>query len=271
MEFGWLKWTGLMLAMLRGLGGVIGEGSPQFTSMFVFRDSLIDPGNNNYLRSLAKANYLPYGVDFYQGPSGRFCNGRTVIDYLGDMLGISLPAYANLFATEKSTFRGVNYASAAGGTLEETGQNLGERYSLSQQVQNLESTLSQLKNLMEDDQEELSSYLAKALVIMALVHSLGLRKFLVGGIGPLGCIPNQLATDVPPPGKCASFTNDIVGMFNDRLISLVDELNSKYNGSVFAYANIYGGVTDILNNAKAYGFSVVDKACCGGLEETEGR
>ncbi|KAG8373432.1 hypothetical protein BUALT_Bualt11G0023700 [Buddleja alternifolia] len=304
MEFGWLKWTGLMLAMLRGLGGAIGEGSPQFTAMFVFGDSLIDPGNNNYLRSLAKANYLPYGVDFYQGPSGRFCNGRTVIDYLGDLLGIpALPAYANPFATEKSTFRGVNYASAAGGILEETGQNLGERFSLSQQVQNLEGTLSQLKSLMEDDEEELSSYLAKALVIMALgsndyinnylqpsfyttssvytpkdyadllikrytrqilaVHSLGLRKFLVGGIGPLGCIPNQLATDVPPSGKCVSFTNDIVGMFNDRLISLVDELNSKYNGSVFAYGNIYGGVTDILNNAKAYGFSVVDKACCG--------
>lgn len=59
--------------------------NPQFTAMYAFGDSLTDPGNNNYLSSLAKANYLPYGVDFAQGPSGRFCNGRTSIDYLGNL------------------------------------------------------------------------------------------------------------------------------------------------------------------------------------------
>lgn len=55
----------------------------QFSAMFAFGDSLIDPGNNNYLSSMAKANFVPYGIDFYAGPSGRFCNGKTVIDHLG--------------------------------------------------------------------------------------------------------------------------------------------------------------------------------------------
>jgi phospholipase/lecithinase/hemolysin len=62
------------------------EAAQQFSGMFVFGDSLVDDGNNNFLSSLAKANYLPYGIDFYEGPSGRFCNGKTIIDFLGNFL-----------------------------------------------------------------------------------------------------------------------------------------------------------------------------------------
>ncbi|PSR88073.1 GDSL esterase/lipase [Actinidia chinensis var. chinensis] len=282
--------------------GITMASSSQFTAMFCFGDSLIDNGNNNYLTSLAKANYVPYGVDFYEGPSGRFSNGRTIIDYLGDLVGIPyLPAFANPLATGKNILRGVNFASAAAGILEETGRNLGQRFSLSQQVENFENTLSQLKNEMSD--EEISQYLFKSLVIMILgsndyinnylvpsqyatsyiynpkeyadllieryatqilaLHSLGLRKFLLGGIGPLGCIPNQLATGLAPPGKCVSLVNDLVGMFNTQLISLVDQLNSKYPEAIFVYGNTYGAFGDILNNPTAYGFKVIDKGCCG--------
>jgi hypothetical protein len=53
-------------------------------ALFVFGDSLVDDGNNNALASaLVKANYFPYGLDFLGGaPTGRFCNGKTVIDAL---------------------------------------------------------------------------------------------------------------------------------------------------------------------------------------------
>lgn len=53
-------------------------------AMFVFGDSLIDSGNNNRLASFAKANYYPYGIDFAGGPSGRFSNGYTIVDEIGD-------------------------------------------------------------------------------------------------------------------------------------------------------------------------------------------
>ncbi|PIN15790.1 Triacylglycerol lipase [Handroanthus impetiginosus] len=313
-----------VIGVFLSMGGKVVAGSPQFSAMFAFGDSLTDPGNNNYLNSLAKANYVPYGVDFYEGPSGRFSNGKTVIDYLGELLEIPvLPAYTSPFALGKNILRGVNYASAAGGILEETGQNLvltnslfilfyahsfhvgdkcvGERFSLLEQVQNFESTLNELRRQIEE--KELSNYLAKALVVMTLgsndyinnylqpsfysssylytskdyadllinrytrqilaLHSLGLRKFFLGGIGPLGCIPNQLATVLPPSGKCVTYTNDLVGLFNNRLQSLVDELNNKYNGSIFSYGNTFGAFLDILNNAKNYGFSVTDRGCCG--------
>lgn len=62
------------------------HGSYQVPAMFVFGDSLVDNGNNNHLFSIAKANYFPYGIDFYQGPSGRFSNGKTAVDMLGKIL-----------------------------------------------------------------------------------------------------------------------------------------------------------------------------------------
>lgn len=53
-------------------------------AMFIFGDSLIDNGNNNNLASLAKANYYPYGIDFRGGPTGRFSNGYTMVDEIGN-------------------------------------------------------------------------------------------------------------------------------------------------------------------------------------------
>ena len=49
-------------------------------ALFVFGDSLVDNGNNNDLSSMAKSNFYPYGVDFSQGPTGRFSNGKTIVD-----------------------------------------------------------------------------------------------------------------------------------------------------------------------------------------------
>ncbi|XP_059624504.1 GDSL esterase/lipase At1g29670-like isoform X3 [Cornus florida] len=190
-------------------------------TIFAFGDSLTDNGNNNHLNSLAKANYVPYGVDFYEGPSGRFCNGRTIIDYLGDLLELSyVPAFANPSATGRNILRGVNYASAAAGILDETGQHL-------------------------------------------YLYNLGLKKFFLGGVGPLGCIPNQLATGLASPGKCVSFVNDMVGMFNMRLKSVVDQLNTKYPDGIFIYGNTFGAFSDILDNATAYGFNESERGCCG--------
>jgi len=137
------------------------SGLPQVPALFAFGDSIIDDGNNNYLNSIAKANYLPYGIDFDGGPSGRFCNGKTIIDFLGsglsvlsalylsifsfksitthartsyvsrrpcsvgELLGLPyVPAYVNTLEDDQSILRGVNYASAAAGILDESGRQL---------------------------------------------------------------------------------------------------------------------------------------------------
>lgn len=53
---------------------------------FIFGDSLVDAGNNNYLSTLSKANIPPNGIDFSANsgnPTGRYTNGRTIGDIVG--------------------------------------------------------------------------------------------------------------------------------------------------------------------------------------------
>ena len=55
---------------------------------FVFGDSLVDAGNNNYLQTLSRANSPPNGIDFKPSrgnPTGRFTNGRTIADIVGNL------------------------------------------------------------------------------------------------------------------------------------------------------------------------------------------
>lgn len=62
---------------------VMVRGDPQVPCYFIFGDSLVDNGNNNNIGSLARANYMPYGIDFPGGPTGRFSNGKTTVDVIG--------------------------------------------------------------------------------------------------------------------------------------------------------------------------------------------
>ena len=59
---------------------------PQVPCFFIFGDSISDNGNNNDLVTMAKANYQPYGIDFPGGPTGRFTNGRNLVDIIGQHL-----------------------------------------------------------------------------------------------------------------------------------------------------------------------------------------
>jgi hypothetical protein len=60
--------------------------SKQVPAMYVFGDSTLDVGNNNYLpgADVPRANMPLYGVD-YPGskPTGRFSNGYNVADFIG--------------------------------------------------------------------------------------------------------------------------------------------------------------------------------------------
>ncbi|KAK6937941.1 GDSL lipase/esterase [Dillenia turbinata] len=126
--------------------------------------------------------------------------------------------------------------------------------------------------------------------IKRALYSVGLRKFFLAGVGPLGCIPNQRATGQAQPGRCVDYVNQILGTYNEGLRSLVNQLNSNHPGSIFVYGNTYGVVGDILNDPTKYGktslrnlsyflfsaalfyppknflltgFSVIDRGCCG--------
>lgn len=52
-------------------------------AFFVFGDSLVDNGNNNYLATTARADSYPYGIDSEtHTASGRFSNGLNMPDLI---------------------------------------------------------------------------------------------------------------------------------------------------------------------------------------------
>ncbi|PON31257.1 SGNH hydrolase-type esterase domain containing protein, partial [Parasponia andersonii] len=99
------------------------QTSPLAPALYVFGDSLFDSGNNNLLPTFARANFPPYGVNFKQGVTGRYTNGRTVADFIAEHLG--LPYTPPFLSVKGSAGRtGLNYASGSCGILPETGRKL---------------------------------------------------------------------------------------------------------------------------------------------------
>ncbi|KAJ7295778.1 hypothetical protein O6H91_Y164500 [Diphasiastrum complanatum] len=277
------------------------QGSNLKQALFIFGDSLVDVGNNNYINSLAKAN-IPYnGIDYDNGvPTGRFCNGRTVADVLGDLMGIPPPP-PYLAPTTKGTaiLQGVNYASGAGGILDSTGANYISRISFNQQLQLFSNTKTSLVQILgSDGAEQLLSkaifyivhgsndYINNYLVAnsataarfspsqyqnllmstfsqqLSTLYNLGARKVVVFGVGPLGCIPSQL-NQRNSPGPCIQFINDLVVNFNNGARQMLTFLNAQLPGSSFVFGDTYSAFVEQFNNPNRYGFASTNIGCCG--------
>ncbi|PWA68140.1 SGNH hydrolase-type esterase domain-containing protein [Artemisia annua] len=149
-------------------------GPHQARAFFVFGDSLVDNGNNNYLYTIARADMLPYGIDTPDHrPTGRFSNGLNIPDIISEHIGSepTLPYLSQELAGEKLLV-GANFASAGVGILNDTG---------SQFVNVLRMPL-QLEYFKEYQQRlglEIGEKQAKELVNQALVLiSLGGNDFV---------------------------------------------------------------------------------------------
>lgn len=278
------------------------SGDPQVPCYFIFGDSLVDNGNNNNIASLAKANYLPYGIDFPQGSTGRFSNGKTTVDVIAELLGFEnyIPPFVQ--ARGQDILSGVNYASAAAGIREETGQQLGGRTSFSGQVKNYQTTVSQVVQLLGDENQA-ANYLSKCIhsigfgsndylnnYFMPLYYSssrqytpeqfadvliqqysqnvrslynYGARKLVLIGLGQIGCSPNELAQRSPDGKTCDDRINSANRIFNARLKSLVDQFNNEFSDARFIYINVYDMFQDLISRPSSFGFRVVNAGCCG--------
>ncbi|KAF3666244.1 GDSL esterase/lipase [Capsicum annuum] len=279
------------------------QQEPQVPCFYIFGDSLVDNGNNNGILTLARANYMPYGVDFPQGTTGRFTNGRTYVDILAQLLGFPnyIPPYARVRG--RALLRGANYASGAAGIRDETGNNLGDHMPMNQQVENFGRTVEVLRRLFRGNNYTLNAYLSKCIFYSGLgsndylnnyfmtdfysthsqytpqayanallqdyckqlseLYNLGARKVIVTAVGQIGCIPYQLARYDGNSSRCNEEINDTILLFNLGLKKLVIRFNKVLQGAKFVFLDSFESSKDLVVNAKTYGFEVVDKGCCG--------
>ncbi|RZC65240.1 hypothetical protein C5167_008923 [Papaver somniferum] len=88
-----------------------------YKSIFSFGDSLADTGNVLYSQTDEYVGKLPYGRTYFHRANGRFSDGRVVLDFIAQSVGLPLlPAY--LGSSGKDLHQGVNFAVGGGTALD---------------------------------------------------------------------------------------------------------------------------------------------------------
>ncbi|XP_057544824.1 GDSL esterase/lipase At4g18970-like [Amaranthus tricolor] len=268
--------------------------NPIVPCYFIFGDSLSDSGNNNGLKTKAKANYHPYGLDFPGGkPTGRFTNGRTSVDEIAQRLGHGfIPPFST--AKGQAILKGVNYASGAAGILPETGKHLGDVVTFDEQLTNHKRVISKVFKLMKNGSTQ--AYMQKCLYTvnigsndyinnyfmplhyqssrkyspnkyahrlvnkyrqnLKILYKNGARKVALFGLGMIGCSLGVVMQH-HPIGFCVDEINFAVQMFNNKLQKLVGELNQEYHDAKFTCINIQAIVVGPLQ-----GITKLRDTCC---------
>ncbi|PON62695.1 Lipase [Parasponia andersonii] len=268
---------------------------------YVFGDSLVDVGNNNYLRlSLAKANFPHNGIDFPgQKATGRFGNGRNAADFLAEKVGSpTSPPYLSLVSNKNSEAfqNGVSFASGGAGIFNGTDEVYHQSIPLTRQleyyslvhktlVQQLggpgaEKHLSKSLFAIVIGSNDLfgyfrstklrskitpEEYVNKMIVTLKdqlrSLHAYGARKFVVIGVGSIGCCPAERGKSLSE--DCFQEMNDWAIKYNDGLKSTLQELNSELQNFNYSYFETYTVLQKLVQQPASYGFVEVKAACCG--------
>ncbi|KAI7995413.1 GDSL esterase/lipase [Camellia lanceoleosa] len=245
--------------------------SKSAAALFVFGDSTVDADNNNYIHSAPRANFLPYGIDFSNIPTGRFTNGKTIADFIGIIL----------LTTVNCTLP------------------LSDCWSLQTQIEVFNRIIQEDLPCMIEDPQELAEYLANSIFFISMgannytsnfnnhhgpeyfanslliqfrwylqtLYNIGARNLVVNNIGPLGCLPS--AINKTGNGQCDEQMNENIMPYNSQLPQILKNIQDEYPNATLTLANSYDFLQDILADTEKYGFTDVKDPCCGAYVQGE--
>lgn len=284
---------------------IVPSASPkrkQVRPFFVFGDSLVDNGNNEYLLTSARASIPPYGIDSPTHlPTGRFSNGLNIPDVISEYIGSepTLPYLSPELDGEKLLV-GANFASAGIGILNDTGFQFINILRMPVQLEYFKEYQQRLSSIIGEKQAK--QLVNQALVLISLggndfvnnyfltpfsprsfqaplsdyvpyviseyrkilmkLYELGARRVIVMGSGPLGCAPAERAQH-SVTGECATDLQAAAALFEPQLTEMLKDLNNEYHDDVFIAANTQLMHHDMISDPHAYGFVSSNTACCG--------
>ncbi|KAJ9185756.1 hypothetical protein P3X46_005350 [Hevea brasiliensis] len=292
--------TKIVFFLLAVAAGVVLQSEAR--AFFVFGDSLVDSGNNNYLATTARADSPPYGIDYpTHRPTGRFSNGLNIPDIISERIGAEpvLP-YLSPELTAQRLLNGANFASAGIGILNDTGVQFLNIIRMDKQLECFQEYQQRVRDLIGGDRTK--QLVNGALILIAVggndfvnnyyllpysarsrqfplpdyvkyliseykkllmeLYKLGARRVLVTGTGPLGCVPAELALR-GTNGGCSAELQRAASLYNPQLVEMLKGLNKRIGKNVFIGANTQRMHTDFISNPQAYGFTTSQVACCG--------
>lgn len=265
---------------------------PERKALFVFGDSLFDPGNDRYVKASSPLPtlYWPYGETFFHRATGRFSDGRIPPDFIATYAGLPiLPPYTE--PTRHVFTDGANFATGGACVLFGTTTD----NDLPVQVEFFKQMIGLLKKEVGDaeaervltnavylfsiggddylnfyadypDANEASMRAFVKLVIGNLyknlqeITSLGARKIAFQNVGPIGCNPSNRLSD----GQCNDKENSMAREHNKALIQVMKQLEREVSGFKYSIFDFYTALDDRIFNPHKYGFKEGQVACCGG-------
>ncbi|KAI3724387.1 hypothetical protein L2E82_36161 [Cichorium intybus] len=287
------------VCLCRGQGTINLPKSSSVPAVLAFGDSFLDTGNNNYITTLGKANFLPYGKDFMGGkPTGRFSNGKNIADFFG--VKEYLPAYLDPSLQVNDLLTGVSFASGGSGYDPLTNNislaisPLDQLNLFKQYIGNLTTMVGEeaVMNIMNNSvfivcvstndliislparslQDDVLTY-DRMLVNLTLsfvqqLYELGARRIGVFSAPPVGCFPAERTLFGGVLRKCVQKENEASQLYNSMLKEQLPLLGSSLPQSKIAFVDFYNPLISVINNPQQYGLDVIDRGCCGtGLLE----
>nr|GLL24172.1 GDSL esterase/lipase At1g28590-like [Ipomoea trifida] len=213
---------------------LVGDVAGCYKSIVGFGDSLSDTGNlfhnpKSLSNSFVKSSVLPYGETFFHHPTGRYSDGRLIIDFIAESMGLPLvqPYFGGESNGDRSFAEGVNFAVAGATAMDIsfltergiinscTNVSLGNELDWFKQIcqtpsrckEYLESSIVLMGEIGGNDynyafsqghsKEEVLSFVPKVVTTIAsAVNELikyGAQTLIVPGDLPIGCSPYHLS------------------------------------------------------------------------------
>ncbi|GMY31218.1 GDSL esterase/lipase At5g55050-like [Fagus crenata] len=212
-------------------------------AMFTFGDSLVDVGNNNYLKlSLNKADFPHYGLNFPNKIStGRFSNGKNAADFLAEKVGHSS------FQTGVSFcfWRCCNHGN-------------DERYYY--QSVPLTEQIDYFSTLYEEMKQQLGASFVQDLL------SKSLFPIVIGGNDIFAYfLSSTLQKKITPTTiyiekeECHAEMNIWSAKYNDGLKLMLQKLQDEFKDINYSYFDTFSIFSNLIQNPASY----VKTACCG--------
>ncbi|KAG6691197.1 hypothetical protein I3842_10G053700 [Carya illinoinensis] len=287
-----LHFSGIISINAQGLSKH-GTLNKNISALLVFGDSTVDSGNNNFVSTIFKSNFPPYGREFpNQIPTGRFTDGLLFTDFIASYVGIKedVPPYLDPTLSMRELMTGVSFASAGTG-YDPLTPMLTNVIPISKQLEyfrdykkRLESATGKrrTKNLINNALFVVSAVTVSSYQQFLLQHCKeliqglwdeGARKILLAGLPTLGCLPavitlfSNSSTVIHDhlQRRCLEQYSSVARDYNRLLQNDLNfmQLSLASQGARIFYLDIYEPLIHMIEEHESFGFDETNVGCCG--------
>ncbi|KAL5995771.1 hypothetical protein ACLOJK_025841 [Asimina triloba] len=236
------------------------------SALFIFGDSTVDPGNNNYIQTTPeyRADCKPYGQNgFFEKPTGRFSDGRTIADFIGNHPSKSMNSDHGFVPQVIDLHTQLKYFEKVQGSLTEKLGDGPAKKLISEAVYFFSIGSNDYMGGYLGNPKMLESFTPEQYVGMVIgnltqaiqvLYEKGGRKFGFLRLAPLGCLPAlRAANPNAKDGGCFQEASALAMAHNNALAAVLTNLEHILEGFKYSTSDFYTWLDDRIRHPAKYG------------------